>query len=394
MKFFQRFQRKRSRKVLSPEIQSRIDLITKKHDKANGEILTVSIHREKNELFATDGENTFYFDSSMPINENFNSGEFALWSFLPVAMAKGMDLHIDAPCSSIAIKNAEKLVEAWACWLPGVYSLIRVSSSTIRDQLQKVERKDLICFSGGVDSTYTLLKKDFSGGVDFITVQGMDYYISDDDSFEKAKLKTAPMAKLHASERLFIRSNAYSIYKNYNLAPRITYVFVLSACAFIHLHRYSNVTMAADFALYQQLEELPYGASFATDRFFSSGDFSLQTHAEDVTRAEKLPVITNVQDALLSLSFCKDRSVRPDNCGICIKCMRTKYMFLAALGRIPEECFIDPKLDNSEKVYLSKVESKQEAYIKSTYAAAFWNNNLDKVPMIVDAYLKIKKAKK
>ncbi len=378
---------------MSSDIQVKLDSIAKNHKGDTNDRLVVNIIRAENELYATDGSNTFYFETSVYVDDSIDSGEFALWSFLPVAMAEGKDLYINAPCTRIAIENAEKLIEVWACWLPGLYSLIKVNSSEIREPFDTAGKKDLLCFSGGVDSTYTLLKKEFPKGVDFITVQGMDYYVSDNVSFDRAKAKTAPMADRYSATRIFVRSNAYSVYKKYELAPRITYVFVLAACSFIYMQNYATVTLAADFSLYQQLEELPYGSSYATDRFFSSGDFCLHSHAEDVTRAEKLPFIAENTDALRSLSFCKDRSVRPDNCGVCIKCMRTKYMFLASLGYIPSECFVDANLDMHKKVFLSKVESKQEAYIKSTYAAAFWSGNLDKIPMIVDAYLKIKKLK-
>lgn len=398
MKFFKKFKRVSSEKQLSEQVQLKIDDFEKLHRESISGSDHIQVYTDIDglEAYATDGAKTFYFRSSSLIDRNEVAGEFALWAFLPIAMAQGKNLVINAPCSDKALANARKLVEAWSCWLPGTFSLIKIQSLSARKlRSNDLTRRELLCFSGGVDSTYTLLTRKFSvSGFDLLTVQGMDYHVSDDERFEKAKVKSSQLLKDFNCERLYIKTNAYSLYKEYNIQPRYIYVFVLMGSASLFSERFESLVLAADRVRYQQLEDVPYGSSYATDHFFNNGDFKLVSHADDVTRAEKLPKLIENSSALASLSFCKNRKYRPENCGVCEKCMRTKYMFLASAGKIPKECFINEEINIDEKVFLSKVVDREAAFVKATYAAGFWSGNLSKIPMIVDAYQIIKNRKK
>lgn len=398
MKLFKKISRYYPERHLTEQVQSKLDDFAKlRRESCTGsDLIQVDINIDGLEAYATDGIKTFYFRSSSMIDHNDVAGEFALWAFLPIAMAQGKNLVINSSCSEQALANAGKLVEAWSCWLPSLFSLIKIYSTSKRKlRSNDLPRRDLLCFSGGVDSTYTLLTRKFSTfGFDLLTVQGMDYHVSDDERFEKAKLKSNLLLKDFNCDRLYIKTNAYSLYKEYDIQPRYIYVFVLMGCASLFSERYASLVLAADRVRYQQLEDVPYGSSYATDQFFDNGDFKLLSHADDVTRAEKLPEITKNSSALASLSFCKNRKYRPENCGVCEKCMRTKYMFLATIGTVPEKCFINGSVDIAKKVFLSKVVNREEAFVKATYAAGFWSGNLSKVPMIVDAYQAIKNRKK
>lgn len=355
----------------------------------NNESINVYAFQESDEVFLSSGDETFYFDCSGSIRPDIKFSDFAAWIFLPIAMAKNKTLIIHGKGTLDTKKNAQRLSDIWACWLPKKYSLINIEFTNYRDLENTQEKKELLLFSGGVDSTYAILNKNFQEKPDLLTIQGMDYKISDKESFDNAIKKTDILAHRYADQRVTVRSNAYDIYKRFNIAPRLSFVFVLASVSFLYLSRYKNVTMAADFALYQQFEELPYGSSVATDQLYNSGDFNLETFGNDVTRAEKLPSILSNELAVKSLSLCKDKKIRPHNCGICSKCTRTKYMMLATSGYIPEESFINPALDQSIKLNFNANGDKQDAYIKSTYTAGFRNNNLDKIPNIVSEYKRI-----
>jgi hypothetical protein len=352
--------------------------------------INVYAFQEKNEVFLSSGDETFYFDCSGAESPDIEFTDFAAWIFLPVAMVKNKTLMIHGSGTLETKRNAEKLSNIWACWLPKKYSLINVNFTEYRNLDSDKNKKQLLLFSGGVDSTYTILNKEFLESPDLLTIQGMDYKISDQDRFEKSIEKTNIIANKYADQRITVRSNAYDIYNHINIAPRLSFVFVLSSVSFLFIKKYKDVTMAADFALYQQFEELPYGSSIATDQLYNSGDFHLETFGNDATRAEKLPSILLNPLAVKSLSLCKDKKIRPENCGVCSKCTRTKYMMLATTGFIPSEIFINPVLDQKIKVNFNASGDKQDAYIKSTYTAGFRNGNLDKIPNIVSEYIRIK----
>lgn len=380
-------------KKLSREVQGKIKHYESKAKESNkhnnNESINVYAFQENDEVFLSSGNETFYFDCSGPIRPDIKFADFAAWIFLPIAMAKNKTLIIHGRGTLDTKKNAQRLSDTWACWLPKKYSLINIEFTSYRDLENTEGKKELLLFSGGVDSTYAILNKDFQEKPDLLTIQGMDYKISDKESFDNAIKKTDILAHKYADQRVTVRSNAYDIYKRFNIAPRLSFVFVLASVSFLYISRYKNVTMAADFALYQQFEELPYGSSIATDQLYDSGDFNLETFGSHVTRAEKLPSILSNELAVKSLSLCKDKKIRPHNCGVCSKCTRTKYMMLATAGYIPEESFINPALDQSIKLNFNANGDKQDAYIKSTYTAGFRNNNLDKIPNIVSEYQRI-----
>lgn len=380
-------------KKLSRDTQKKIshyaNIVKNKRNNVNN--INVYAFQENNEIFLSSGSETFYFDCSGAVKPDIEFMDFAAWIFLPIAMAKNKKLVIHGKGSRITKENSERLSDIWACWLPKKYSLINVEFNEYRDTDNTAPKdKQLLLFSGGVDSTYTLLNKKFNEKPDLLTIQGMDYKISDQDKFEKAIEKTNVLASEYANQRVAVRSNAYDIYKEFNIAPRLSFVFVLASVSFLFVKKYGDVTMASDFALYQQFEELPYGSSFATDQLYNSGDFGLETFGNDVNRAEKLPSILLNKTALLSLSLCKNKKIRPENCGVCSKCTRTKYMMLATAGDIPAETFIEKNLDQNIKLNFNTNGDKQDAYIKSTYAAGFRNGNLDKIPNIVSEYERIK----
>jgi hypothetical protein len=379
-------------KKLSRDVQNKLshyaDIVKKTATKDSS--IHVYAFQEKNEIYLSSGEETFYFDCTGDSAPDIEFIDFAAWIFLPIAMAKNSNLMLHGKGTLTTKKNAERLSDIWACWLPKKYSLVNIEFSEYRDIENSSEReKQILLFSGGVDSTYAILNKKFDKKPDLLTIQGMDYKISDEDRFAKAIEKTNIIANEYADQRIAVRSNAYDIYKEFNIAPRLSFVFVLASVSFLFIKKYKDVTMASDFALYQQFEELPYGSSIATDQLYDSGDFILNTFGNDVNRAEKLPSILSNKTALLSLSLCKDKKIRPENCGVCSKCTRTKYMMLATTGFIPKETFIKPELDQSIKIDFNANGDKQDAYIKSTYTAGFRNNNLDKIPNIVTEYKRI-----
>lgn len=357
-----------------------------KNDQSN---IHVHIFQENNEIYLSSGKESFYFDCHGPSEPTTKFSDFAAWIFLPVAMSQGKDLIIHGSGTRQTQENAEKLSDIWTYWLPEKYSPIKVSFTEIRKPESTLGKKNLLLFSGGVDSTYTIIEKEFDTPPDILTIQGMDYKISDSAKFEQAIQKTNILVEKYANQRISIRSNAYDIYKKYDLPPRLTFVFLLASSSFLYIETYKTVTMASDFSVYQQFEALPYGSSIATDQLYKSGDFQLETHGNNVTRAEKLPVIMQNKWALKSLSLCKNKKIRPENCGVCSKCVRTKYMMLATTGIIPKESFIDPSLNTNQKLEVATSGDRQEIHIKATYIAGLRNNNLDKIPAIIDEYKKI-----
>ena len=69
---------------------------------------------------------------------------------------------------------------------------------------------------------------------------------------------------------------------------------------------------------------------------FTDGEAFLETADPGLLRSEKLPLLLESEEVLRAISFCGDWEKRPENCGLCGRCLATKLMFLATTGQVPE----------------------------------------------------------
>ena len=326
---------------------------------------------------------------------NLNKSDFAAWLFLPIAMSLGRDIVVDGVGSFETVKNFRILSEIWESWDLDRFSSVDVSFKKNEDYVTKNEGKSLAFYSGGVDSTYSLLKQNSKKDA-LLTVHGMDYRYNDDDRFEKLKRKTDSFAKLVGNDRIFVTSNVYDIYGKYKINTRqshASHIFALAGLSFLFSEQFNDIVISSDYRLDQQYLVHPWGSNSATNKYFSDGCTKLITLDDDVTRSEKLPLLVNNEIALHSLSFCVDYSHRPENCGVCSKCMRTKLMFQAVCGYIPD-VFKDKSLDEQSIKCIKLKKNSEVVFFLDLYNQAKKYNRLGDIPKLQEQYLKLKTKKK
>jgi hypothetical protein len=373
------------------------NLLLKKNHKSrdSGDLppLKIALQMDSTEAVLSSGNYRIRFSSSHPWSASRQKADFAVWAFLPLAMRLGRDLQIEGAGDELTAHNAEKLSDIWSCWLPHLYLPVNVRFAEASAQrIANEPEASLMLYSGGIDSTYSLIANDWQVKPDLLTVQGMDYQYLDDVGFANAARKTSVLTDHYAARRIFIKSDAYATYTATKLNVRLTFPFVLAASGFLFSENYRELLIAADFSLHQQFMAFPYGSNSATNPFFASSGFKMMTHGDDVTRAEKLIPISRTPAALASISLCKDKKIRPENCGLCIKCLRTKHMFLAATGGIPENCFLDSGIDPRKKLKFSKRKRAHDSFVCATYNLAFRTGNLDKIPGVVSEYANLQSS--
>jgi hypothetical protein len=357
-------------------------------------LMRVAVEIRQNVATLTTDGYRIQFISSEPLDETSRRFDFAVWAFLPIAMATGCDLEILGEGSAITARNAERLSDIWSSWRPKSYHPINVGfTETVEPEIPGSQLRELLFFSGGVDATHTLVTRAWQNGPpDLLTVQGLEYAFEDDQRFAEVMGKSLPLTQELAGKRIVIKTDAYAVYKQVDgIIRRFTFVFVLAASGFLFRTRYQNIVISADYTLYQQFEAFPYASSIVSNLLYDSGDFKMASHGDDVTRAEKLIPISHVSNSLGSITFCYDKSTQPQNCGKCIKCVRTKYMFLAAIGKIPEGCFIDPGLEPGRKIKFSKHSRPHRSFLFDTYFTAERMGNLALIPEIVAEYQRLRR---
>ena len=151
--------------------------------------------------------------------------------------------------------------------------------------------------------------------------------------------KTSGFARHVSTKRIFVQSDAYSVYNKYKINRRnshITHIFSLCGAGFLHSKYMRDIAIAADAMLDMQFIIHPWGSNSATNPLFASGPVKLVTESLSLLRSEKMPALISSDIALNSLTFCGNKATRPLNCGTCSKCVRTKLMMLATTGQIPQ----------------------------------------------------------
>ena len=361
--------------------------------------INVSIVYNEKFVVATSNGDEIILDINADIKPNENRQDFAVWLFLPIAMRTNANLHIEGKGTQQTVMNAKKMSQIWASWMPGHFNDVDVTFDSIVTIEEPQYTEDYLAFySGGVDSTYCIGNKfeKEKKKISLLTVHGMDYSAIDDEKFNKFIEKTDIFASFYANRRLFVRTNAYAVYSKYKINTKlshVTHIFTLAGCGFLFSGYYKNIIIAADYRLDQQHLVSPWGSNSATNFLFDDGITSLLTENDDVTRSEKMEWMISSDLALQSSTFCSDKKYRPNNCGVCSKCTRTKLMFLAATGSIPN-IFLDMKLYNNAPILKVSRKSAKNTFLLDLYFCAKNNNRLELIPGLKESMKKIEKLNK
>lgn len=357
----------------------------------------VSVLYEQDAIVISSKQDTIKFQISSSIPVNKVRQDFAVWLFLPIAMRLNADLHIEGSGTDKTVSNALKMSQIWSTFMPSHFSDVSVTFNNILspDSSITTYNEDTLCFySGGIDSTYCIAKKsEYDNTLSLLTVHGMDYSYNDENKFNDFKEKTASFVNLYGNKHLFVKTNAYDTYKKYSVNIKkhhVGHIFALASCGFIYSGYYKNIIIASDDRLDQQFMGYPWGSNSATNYLFDDGITSLITENDDITRSEKMPFLMKSETCLQSLTFCGNKKNRPNNCGVCSKCLRTKLMFLASTGIIPDIFITKGIPENAMKVFDVNSAGGQAIFMDLYYCAKN-NNRLHLIPELEEIVKKIKK---
>ena len=294
---------------------------------------------------------------------------FAVWGLLQRAMEEGFNLHINEPVDPRVAANAEQLSQVWEMWAPNHFRSIKVTSASGWSRGSEIRKPRVHLYSGGVDSTYSLLKDRLPDAPGYaVTVCGVDQ--THEGNFPSLLDKTAPLLDKLNYERISVWTNAQ---RN---PPALTHGFTLAASAFLLSDLFVCGTLAADSTLAEDMATFPWGTNHVTNEYFAGSDFFVQSAGADSKRTEKIAALVDAGIDPTWLSFC--RKAIPANCGTCGKCIRTKAMFLVATGNIPN-IFVNNRFDYA---LIKEIGSKyaHRVHLFDIYHCAKNRGMLDKFP--------------
>lgn len=339
--------------------------------------MKVSIAQHGNEvrIVGSNGLDMFFRVSGIELPREIDPS-FAVWALLPLAMRSGSNVTIAAQIDPEVEQNAHMLSRIWEIWAPHEFREVQIVGVGHPAYAARSLGRTVTLFSGGIDSTQALLTKDRRAGDHALTICGLDYKLeTDKGKFARLLRKTDPLLEELGLPRIVIETNAGQHSRNL----RLTHGFVLAACTFLLRDLFDDAEIAADFTWEQDMVAFPWGTNHVTNRYFAGTGFALRTVGAELSRTQKIAAISARLPEPQTLSFCGDRQYRPDNCGRCAKCVRTKAMFIATTGALPP-IFVDNSLSESLIGAVDLSDRKERAFFAELFAEARERGRTDDIP--------------
>ena len=300
---------------------------------------------------------------------------------LPLACHFGEPITIDRPVDRALADNLKGLQQVWQSWYPELHIVdIHAKSIASADRLhgpEAEERRTISCFSGGVDSFFTLFRHleraigDGSSTIDdLLTIAGFNTPMED---FRQQQKDLAPAAE-KLGRRLIpvmtnIRYGAQPVATPYSIEKSmIGYAHGPLLAAIVHMlePRYKEFILPAS---HHFANLMPYGSHPLTDRLLSSAELSVVHDGASFARIERTQFIAQFDIALQTLHVCWQDYSR-GNCSRCQKCLRTMAALdlLGARDRAKSFDWTNYSIERLSHVWLTSV-SDAKHYIEIAQVA-------------------------
>jgi hypothetical protein len=249
---------------------------------------------------------------------------------LPLAVTLQEPLRIEAPVDAMLRDGAAELLGVWRTWY-GHRHVPVVEAPVAEDQavlsaprggpgpLHPRAARTAAFFSGGVDSTFTVLRGRAAPVDDLITIFGFDLPVNGTTATAAVSQRHAQFARAQGMHYVSVRTNLRSTRWNEIDWEHLGHGPALAGIALALETRYARVLIAATGG-FRDLH--PWASHPLTDPLLSSAALRIVHDGAAYTRTEKLRLIAGYPAALNALRVCW-RSSDGQNCGECNKCYRT-----------------------------------------------------------------------
>jgi hypothetical protein len=263
----------------------------------------------------------------------------------PLALEQRRDLHIEGPVSRTCLANLNVWVRLRADWQPRLFPIVpEITAATVVDQPPQARpARAVLAFSGGVDSSYSLLRhaRDLPQGAALpleaaVLGHGFDVPLADQAAMDAMLARYAPVVEGRFGVPLrVVRTNLREAsLGHWEMAAMAA---IGSAIAqFAHLVDWGLLAGGVT----TELQQPPKVQTPLTDALFSTDTFTMRHDGGGITRTAKVARIAAEPALAAILKVCWDPKApdRAQNCGVCGKCRRTMLNFLAA-GHARPACF-------------------------------------------------------
>lgn len=309
------------------------------------------------------------------------SGDPFLAGFLIPCMYSGENLHIDAPVSERLLNNVESIQSLITTWYPQ-FQKISVTCAETYQTLTGIHSEKLgqgSCFSGGVDSWYSLLKHQQTIS-HLILVRGFDIRTDEKNKelWDMTQKNVRLIAESLGKQLITITTNLRTqgdlqwlfhpkwdrkqiIWGKYY--PRNFWGQCLhgSSLAAIALSLRSSLAEFMIPSTYSYGELEPWGSHPLLDSLWSTDSLSIIHDGCEADRLDKIKQYISQSDlALEMLRVCPKNHSQHYNCCQCEKCIRT-MMQLRITGCLEKSTSFPKPLD-LQKAKLLKIRENERVW--------------------------------
>jgi hypothetical protein len=264
-------------------------------------------------------------------------------------MQENLNLVVNGKLSRRFLQNINLFMESWTLWFPSLYTKIEISGSTnpfngiliIKDLFFRRPREisAITPLSGGVDSTFTLLRHKNSDSLSRfeishgVFVHGFDIPSSDDDAAKKTSGNLRNLASRYGIKYSELKTDLR------DQLP-LTWEHAHGAALSSVLHLFSNHESSGLIPSAQAVDGVltPWGTHPATDTFLGGEALSIFHDGAGFSRFEKIRYLVGFPEICRQLRVCWSGEYLSKNCASCEKCLRTMAAIELA-GGSPVDAF-------------------------------------------------------
>jgi hypothetical protein len=268
-----------------------------------------------------------WFESSdldlAPSPEAFGS------AMLIPAQAKGEPVVLQEPCDRQWRSNVEAIQQVTREWWGFDLHSPRTPDGVPADSPRA--SKTALCFSGGVDSFYSLLR--FPGKIDYlVTVQGFDVTLDDVARFASVEETTRKVAAEIGARTVVIRTNLREHARFLECPWQKSHGGALAALGHLIDRHVGSLVVSSSVA---NADNQAWGSHWRLDPFWSSSRLEIVYFGADRRRSAKVGLIADEPLVRRYLRVCWENRAASGNCSRCEKCVRTR-LSLAQCGALDD----------------------------------------------------------
>ena len=275
-------------------------------------------------LYANGTKEVLWFEVDEAFESSLNrTGDPWIVALAPLAVTLREPLRVPLPADPRLVEGLRQTAVIWQFW-ESTRGDLELEVPTCRAQHPEAVRTASL-FSGGVDSWFTVMRNRQLADAgraprldSLLLVWGADIPLKSPEPFRALRDRLRPIAAELSCELIDVATNIRETRWVVTNWPRLAH-----GCLFISLaHATGQFRRLLIPSSVTYSHARGWGSHFVTDPLLSSTSTEIVYDAAEYSRLDKVPLLAEFPLALENLRVCW-RSGTDQNCGRCMKCLRT-----------------------------------------------------------------------